>query len=211
MRYRGVTPALPPAKPMQTAETTQTKDVPTRLAVAEPLKPEEGHLKSAHDASLTEPLRYDPVAIAQHYKSRPFQVGRRIIAIFLPFINFAIGLWWDKQLGHIERNQPRRAIRLREMLTNLGPASIKVGQALSTRPDLVPAVYLDELTKLQDQLPPFPTKSPFGLLKKNWAIALNISTPSCQLTRSPLPPWGRCTKENSKQVKRLPSKCSDPA
>ena len=151
---------------MQTAETAQTKDVPTRLAVAEPLKPEEGHLKSAHDASLTEPLRYDPVAIAQHYKSRPFQVGRRIIAIFLPFINFAIGLWWDKQLGHIERNQPRRAIRLREMLTNLGPASIKVGQALSTRPDLVPAVYLDELTKLQDQLPPFPNEIAFRFIEE---------------------------------------------
>ncbi len=151
---------------MQTAETVQIEDVPTRMAIAESLKLEEGHLKSAHDASLTEPLRYDPVAIANHYSSRPLQVGRRIIAIFLPFINFAIALWWDKRLGHVERNQSRRAVRLREMLTKLGPASIKVGQALSTRPDLVPAVYLDELTKLQDQLPPFPNEIAFRFIEE---------------------------------------------
>jgi predicted unusual protein kinase regulating ubiquinone biosynthesis (AarF/ABC1/UbiB family) len=44
------------------------------------------------------------------------------------------------------------------LLTQLGPAYIKVGQALSTRPDLVPAAYLEELTRLQDQLPPFPNE-----------------------------------------------------
>jgi len=43
------------------------------------------------------------------------------------------------------KNQRRRAIQLRELLTQLGPAYIKIGQALSTRPDLVP-LYLEELS-----------------------------------------------------------------
>jgi predicted unusual protein kinase regulating ubiquinone biosynthesis (AarF/ABC1/UbiB family) len=48
----------------------------------------------------------------------------------------------------------------------LGPAYIKVGQALSTRPDLVPPLYLEELTRLQDQLPPFPNEVAFQFIEE---------------------------------------------
>ena len=52
------------------------------------------------------------------------------------------------------------------MLTELGPTYIKVGQALSTRPDLVPPVYLDELTTLQDQLPSFPNEVAYSFIEE---------------------------------------------
>jgi len=45
--------------------------------------------------------------------------------------------------------------RLALALTALGPAFIKLGQALSTRPDLLSQAVTDDLTNLQDQLPPF--------------------------------------------------------
>ncbi|CAH2044386.1 unnamed protein product, partial [Thlaspi arvense] len=35
--------------------------------------------------------------------------------------------------------------------------AVKLGQALSTRPDILPSIYCQELSKLQDQIPPFPT------------------------------------------------------
>ena len=50
---------------------------------------------------------------------------------------------------NVRRYAAVRATQLREKLTTLGPAFVKVGQALSTRPDLLPAQYLDELTSLQ--------------------------------------------------------------
>ncbi|MFO5474574.1 MAG: ABC1 kinase family protein, partial [Dolichospermum sp.] len=63
-------------------------------------------------------------------------------------------------------NEQRRAIQLRKLLTKLGPAYIKIGQALSTRPDLVPPVYLEELTKLQDQLPAFPNEIAYQFIEE---------------------------------------------
>ncbi|XGV95784.1 MAG: ABC1 kinase family protein [Leptolyngbya sp. BL-A-14] len=101
------------------------------------------------------PLRYDPVAIAAHYRQHPFQVWGRVFNIFFPFFTFGLRWWWNARLGFTEQKHRQQAVRLREMLTRMGPAFIKVGQALSTRPDLVPPEYLEELTHLQDQLPPF--------------------------------------------------------
>lgn len=49
----------------------------------------------------------------------------------------------------------QRAIRLRLALETLGPIFVKFGQMLSTRRDLLPPDVADELTKLQDQVPPF--------------------------------------------------------
>ncbi|MDD5232116.1 MAG: AarF/UbiB family protein [Syntrophales bacterium] len=49
-----------------------------------------------------------------------------------------------------------RAERLRMVMEELGPTFTKMGQILSTRPDLVPADLVAELSKLQDEVPPFP-------------------------------------------------------
>lgn len=49
-----------------------------------------------------------------------------------------------------------KAKAFRERLVELGPAYIKLGQVLSTRPDLLPRPYIDELEHLQDDVPPMP-------------------------------------------------------
>jgi ubiquinone biosynthesis protein len=51
-----------------------------------------------------------------------------------------------------------RAVRLRRALEELGPIFVKFGQVLSTRRDLLPADIADELARLQDQVPPFPSE-----------------------------------------------------
>ncbi|HJV10958.1 MAG TPA: AarF/UbiB family protein, partial [Burkholderiales bacterium] len=48
-----------------------------------------------------------------------------------------------------------RGLRLRRALETLGPISVKFGQILSTRRDLVPLDIADELARLQDRVPPF--------------------------------------------------------
>ena len=110
-------------------------------------------------------LRYDPALINEYYRWRIVQVAWRLVNILVPFLRFGLGLWWDRQTNRVAKNSKRRAIQLRKMLTKLGPAYIKVGQALSTRPDLVPPSYLDELAVLQDQLPPFPNEVAYRLIE----------------------------------------------
>jgi predicted unusual protein kinase regulating ubiquinone biosynthesis (AarF/ABC1/UbiB family) len=104
---------------------------------------------------LAQLRRYNPEAIASYYNKRPWLVIWRAITIVWLFAGFLIGLLIDRAVGHIESNKGDRATQLREILTYLGPTYIKVGQALSTRPDLIKQDFLEELIKLQDQLPPF--------------------------------------------------------
>jgi ubiquinone biosynthesis protein len=52
------------------------------------------------------------------------------------------------------RGRSIRALHVRRALEDLGPTFIKLGQILSTRPDLLPDVYIAELKRLQDNVPP---------------------------------------------------------
>jgi predicted unusual protein kinase regulating ubiquinone biosynthesis (AarF/ABC1/UbiB family) len=152
---------------MQTVETPTVRSAP--VVLEESLPSSAARLKSAELNDLgddRQALRYDPDAIAAFYGQRPLQVWTRLWMIVVPFIFFALRLWWDRQTGRVAQNQPKRAAQLREIITRLGPAYIKIGQALSTRPDLVPPSYLEELTKLQDQLPPFPNEVAFQFIEE---------------------------------------------
>ncbi|WP_353932863.1 AarF/ABC1/UbiB kinase family protein [Okeanomitos corallinicola TIOX110] len=99
--------------------------------------------------------QYNPDTITRYYRYRPWLAWGRLLKIIFSFAGFILSLKWDEWQNQVEQNQGKRAIQLRQLLTRLGPTFIKVGQALSTRPDLIRKDFLEELVKLQDQLPPF--------------------------------------------------------
>lgn len=59
----------------------------------------------------------------------------------------------DEDAGETNGASPEKAVQFRKRLVELGPAYIKLGQVLSTRPDLIPESYVHELEKLQDDVP----------------------------------------------------------
>ncbi|NEP78364.1 MAG: AarF/ABC1/UbiB kinase family protein [Okeania sp. SIO3B3] len=117
--------------------------------------------------------RYDPEAIAKYYRYRPWLVIWRFLVIVLSFASFLLGVLWDKWQYDKVEDTPERATQLRKILTRLGPTFIKVGQALSTRPDLIRKDFLEELTKLQDQLPPFDNKKAISIIETELGQNIN--------------------------------------
>jgi ubiquinone biosynthesis protein len=63
-----------------------------------------------------------------------------------------------------------RAVRLRLALEALGPLFVKFGQMLSTRRDLVPEDIANELEKLQDRVPPFPSEQVVAILTRVYGM-----------------------------------------
>ncbi|MBP6008511.1 MAG: ubiquinone biosynthesis regulatory protein kinase UbiB [Rhodoferax sp.] len=59
-----------------------------------------------------------------------------------------------------------RGQRIRQALESLGPIFVKFGQVLSTRRDLLPLDIADELAKLQDRVPPFPSDVSIAIIER---------------------------------------------
>ncbi|GBF81357.1 ABC-1 domain protein [Aphanothece sacrum FPU1] len=127
--------------------------------------------------------RYNPTAIANYYSLRPWEVIWRAINIIWSFGWFLIHLQWDQWFNPDQNNKQKCATELRQILTRLGPTFIKVGQALSTRPDLIRPDFLGELIKLQDQLPPFNNDTAFSIIEQS----LNCSIDEAYREISPHP------------------------
>jgi predicted unusual protein kinase regulating ubiquinone biosynthesis (AarF/ABC1/UbiB family) len=112
------------------------------------------------------PAIYNSKAIAAYYGRRPWLVVARLLHIATSFLWFWLSLQLDKLSGDPDTHLPNRAMQLRQILTRLGPTFIKIGQSLSTRPDLVRKAYLDELTLLQDQLPGYANEIAFARIER---------------------------------------------
>nr|YP_002049412.1 possible kinase [Paulinella chromatophora]ACB43202.1 possible kinase [Paulinella chromatophora] len=99
-------------------------------------------------------LHYNSRIDFQWLLMRPWMFFGRLIKVLITLSGLAFGLASQASSNDPEV-QKRLGRRLLMTLAGLGPCFIKLGQALSTRPDLLRRDWLDELTNLQDNLPAF--------------------------------------------------------
>ena len=104
---------------------------------------------------------------------RPWILLPRVIYILLTISFFIIRLLFQGSSKN-KKIQKDLSKYLFNVITDLGPCYIKLGQALSTRPDLVRQDWLTELTNLQDNLPPFEHKTALKILEKELGSQANI-------------------------------------
>ncbi|KAB1189894.1 AarF/ABC1/UbiB kinase family protein [Haloferax sp. MBLA0076] len=108
------------------------------------------------------------------------QYPRRFVQIALSFLPFFVAFLRDHRrfvlVGRprvvTEEQHRERARKLRDTMVDLGPTFIKIGQVLSTRPDIVPLVYAQELITLQDTVPP----GPFDEIRKIVAADIGLDS-----------------------------------
>lgn len=110
-------------------------------------------------------VHYDPERLAEMFRDRRSVVYGRALTVSGAVGGFVAALLRDWAVGALESNAPRRARQLARMLSGLGPSFVKIGQALSSRPDLLPQTYLEALAELQDRLEPFPSAIAFTVIE----------------------------------------------
>src|SRR5580698_5788268 len=72
-----------------------------------------------------------------------------------------------------DENKPSPPEQLADDLEKMGPAFIKLGQLLSSRPDLLPAPYIKALMRLQDKVKPFPYEQVEEIISSELGIRIS--------------------------------------
>ncbi|HEY9808068.1 MAG TPA: AarF/ABC1/UbiB kinase family protein [Halomicronema sp.] len=119
---------------------------------------------------------------AYRWSRENYSHKRRFIEIWAFVLTLMASLWWDGKAwtypgGMTEaKKQARRrrqAIWIRETFLELGPTFIKLGQLFSTRADIIPAEYVEELTKLQDKVPAFNDTVAYKIIEQDLSKPVN--------------------------------------
>jgi aarF domain-containing kinase len=96
-------------------------------------------------------------------------LARRLLQVTAASLQFGailVGNDLSRMLLNTEGGKEASAQSLQKLLTRLGPTFVKLAQTLSMRPDLVGDVYASALTKLQDNVKPFPNDAAFAILEE---------------------------------------------
>ncbi|CAN1294075.1 Uncharacterized aarF domain-containing protein kinase At1g71810, chloroplastic [Linum perenne] len=133
-----------------------------------------GYLFELSTSEANALVDYNVKRIAAIYSKKPLIVARRLFQIGLTF-----GKWFGARFidGLSEKSDQVfeiRAAELRRILQELGPAYVKIAQAVSSRSDLIPPSYLDELSLLQDRIAPFSTEIALKTIEEELGLPIDL-------------------------------------
>ncbi|XP_048534367.1 protein ACTIVITY OF BC1 COMPLEX KINASE 8, chloroplastic isoform X2 [Triticum urartu] len=113
---------------------------------------------------------------------KTYSTIQRTLEIWGSVFAFIFKVWLNNQKftyrgGMTEEKRVMRrkvlAKWLKESILRLGPTFIKIGQQFSTRVDILPKEYVDQLSELQDQVPPFPSETAVSTIEEELGASVN--------------------------------------
>ncbi|CAI0411753.1 unnamed protein product, partial [Linum tenue] len=133
------------------------------------------------------PEVYDPEAVADYFNCRPHVVAFRLLEVFSAFASASLRVRASRIRKFIgsssdsdfdmngNTSQYNFGLLLKESMLNLGPTFIKVGQSLSTRPDIIGTEISKALSGLHDQIPPFPRTMAMKIIEQELGAPIQSS------------------------------------
>lgn len=112
------------------------------------------------------PLEYDEQVIEKYWDERSSASLTRLAEVTAAFTPWILRMAADATRGVLGPNSAKRAAELRDVLTRLGPTFVKLGQALSVRPDIVGPDAMNELRALCDAVPSFSNQVAFQMMEE---------------------------------------------
>ncbi|CAL5020115.1 unnamed protein product [Urochloa decumbens] len=137
-----------------------------------------------YSTMLTIPLpqHYDPDLLAQYFASRPHVLAFRTIQILFTFSSAVVKMQISKRSqlntdsnyvsgnrsNGLDASQYMVGQLLKETFLDLGPTFVKVGQSLSTRPDIIGSEICEALSELHERVPPFPREDAMKIIEEEF-------------------------------------------
>ena len=129
-------------------------------------------VRTAEPPAIPEPAAAAKESPAREKLPIGFKGYLRLLRIGLSFILFVARVLFNNRRWLRSKKKTESELRhsegasLRSKLLTLGPTFIKIGQTLATRADLLPVEYIQELSKLQDEVPPFPNDQAMEIITR---------------------------------------------
>jgi len=150
---------------MAAARRSSSRVVTCATRQAQPDARDVAELALQNGACAIKP-KYSPEVVRERATRGPGEVAKtaaRCAKIVFNGARFAAGLALD-EMSQNER-VVSRSEQLRVQLAELGPSFVKAGQVLANRPDIVRSDYMEELCKLQDDVPAFDSAQAFEIIE----------------------------------------------
>ncbi|CAI0396255.1 unnamed protein product [Linum tenue] len=158
-------PPRPPAAAVRASSTRGESDGFTQKS---------GYLFELSTSDANALVDYNIKRIAAIYRRKPLIVVRRLVQLAVAFGRWFGARFVDEFTEKSDEMFEVRARELRRILQELGPAYVKIAQAVSSRSDLIPPSYLDQLSLLQDRIAPFSTDVALKTIEKELGLPIDL-------------------------------------